>query len=147
MSVQSISRDRRYGPATIVASAIVAALVVPTVSQAAANPPAALVKTRAAFAAAVKARDVGAVEALTSFPLKAAVHGQPPSVSRSAFPKFLKDNGYVELTECLSSGPLAPSKTGKRVADVWRIECDGNIFYFALENGAWRHSEYENINE
>ena len=61
-------------------------------------PPAALAKARLAFASAVAAKDLPAVSAVTTFPLKVAATGQPPSVAQSAFPKFVQKNGYCWKT-------------------------------------------------
>jgi hypothetical protein len=110
-------------------------------------PPAALAKARLAFASAVAAKDLPAVSAVTTFPLKVAATGQPPSVAQSAFPKFVQKNGYVENAACLRSGPLERADAHDHGANVWLVNCDGNVFYFALAKGAWRHSGYENINE
>jgi hypothetical protein len=126
-------------------------LVVAVFSSAAAYgaeaPPAALAKVRLAFASAVAAKDLPAVSAVTTFPLKVTATGQPSSVARSAFPKFAQKNGYLENAGCLRSGVLERADAHDYGANVWLVNCDGNVFYFALANGAWRHSGYENINE
>ena len=118
--------------------------VAPTAALGVEKPPAALIKARAAFAAAVGAKNFPAVATLTDFPLEVAVYRLPPTISRSAFPGFIKANGYEAMADCLASAPLEPAKPKN---GVWLIDCHGNLFYFALHNGAWRHSKYENINE
>lgn len=127
--------------------AISATFIAGTAVARAEKPPADLEKIRAAFAAAVAAKDLQAVEALTSFPLKIVVEGDPPTVSLTAFPKVFRQNGYADSANCLKSAPLERAETKEGGARPWRINCGGNLFYFALKNGQWRHSEYENINE
>ena len=110
-------------------------------------PPLALAKARIAFASALAAKDLSAAAAATIFPLKVAAMGLPPTVSRSAFPKFMQRNGYEENAGCIKSEPLERADSHEHGANVWLVNCNGNIFYFALATGAWRHSGYENINE
>jgi hypothetical protein len=116
-------------------------LVAPSLAYAEA-PPEALVKTRAAFAAAVEAKDAKTAAELTIFPLKNTVVSAPPTISRAGFAKQFKM--YVEMKDCLKTAALeAPVKGAKS----WAINCNGDIFHFALINGRCLHSEYENITE
>jgi hypothetical protein len=108
-------------------------------------PPAALVQARAAFAAAVAAKDVKAAEKLTNFPLKNTVFQAPPTISQAAFPKQMKL--YAEMKDCLKTAPLELPSSGGGAPKSWTVDCDGNLFHFALKNGRWLHDEYENINE
>jgi hypothetical protein len=142
------AKSNPHGP---VLGALLGCLAIAALSLVAAHgaeaPPPALAKARLAFATAVAAKDLSAISAITTFPLKAAVTGQPSSVARTAFAKFAQKNGYAEGAGCLKSEPLERADTHEHGANVWLVNCNGNIFYFALANGVWRHSEYENINE
>ena len=126
---------------------LVAAALSSVAAYGAEAPPAALAKARLAFASAVAAKDLSAVSAVTTFPLKVAATGQPATRSAGAFPKFLQKNGYVENADCLRSGALERADAHEHGVNVWLVNCDGNVFYFALANGEWRHSGYENVNE
>ena len=106
--------------------------------------PEALVKARAAFAAAVAAKDVKAAADLTYFPLKNTVYSAPPTISQPGFAKQFTI--YVEMKDCLKSEPLEAVAASKGQKS-WAINCNGNVFHFALISGRWLHSEYENINE
>ena len=128
-------------------SGLIVAALVSTAAYGAEAPPAALVTARIAFASALAAKDLSAAASATIFPLKVTVTGLPPTVSRSAFPKFLQRNGYEENAGCLKSDPLERADAREHGPDIWLVNCNGNIFYFSLAHGAWRHSGYENINE
>jgi hypothetical protein len=108
------------------------------------SPPEALVTARMAFAAAVAAKDVKAAAELTNFPLKNTVTAAPPTISKAGFAKQFKM--YGEMKDCLKTEPFESAAHGKS-AKSWTINCNGNVFHFALINGRWLHSEYENINE
>ncbi len=126
-------------------AAFVSALlfVLPSLAHAA-SPPEDLVKARAAFAAAVAANDVKAGAELTNFPLKNTVTSAPPTISQAGFAKQFKMCGLMK--DCLKGEPLESAAAGKGQKS-WAINCDGNVFHFALINGRWLHGEYENINE
>ena len=126
-------------------AALLSALLflLPCVAQAA-SPPEELVKTRTAFAAAVAANDLKAAVELTNFPLKNTVTSAPPTISKAGFAKQFKMYGLMK--DCLKSEPLESVAVGKGQKS-WAINCNGNVFHFALVNGRWLHSEYENINE
>jgi hypothetical protein len=126
-------------------SALVSALlfVLPSVAHAA-SPPEELVKARRAFATAIAANDLKAAADLTNFPLKNTVTSAPPTISKAGFAKQFKM--YGRMKECLNSEPLESVAAGNG-RKSWAINCNGNVFHFALINGHWLHSEYENINE
>ncbi len=107
------------------------------------GPPPPLATMRAAFAKAVAAKNIASVEALTSFPLKNVVENEPALIPQSAFAKSFSLNNYADMAGCLKTSPL--ERSPKRGA--WLVNCDGNMFYFGLHNGQWRHTEYENVNE
>jgi hypothetical protein len=107
------------------------------------SPPPALATMRAAFAKAVAAKDIALVEALASFPLTNEVEHEPATIARTDFSKAFSRNGYADMADCLKTSPLEAAPKGA----AWLVNCDGNIFYFALRNGQWRHTKYENINE
>jgi hypothetical protein len=109
------------------------------------KPPPDLVAARAAFAAAVAKNDMAATAALTSFPLKNVVYRGPKTVPEAKFGAQFKM--YRQLGECLKSGPLQPTPVKGGAPVVWTIDCDGNEISFALKDGRWLHSGYENINE
>jgi hypothetical protein len=117
--------------------------LLPSMAQAA-SPPEELVKARTAFAAAVVANDLKAAAGLTNFPLKNTVTAAPPTISKAGFAKQFKM--YEAMKDCLKREPLESVAAGKGQKS-WAINCNGNVFHFALVNGRWLHSEYENINE
>ena len=126
-------------------AALVSALLFVLSSEAhAASPPEELVKARTAFAAAVAANDLKAAAALTNFPLKNTVTAATPTISKAGFAQQFKVYGLMK--ECLKGEPLESVAAGNS-RKSWAINCNGNVFHFALINGHWLHSEYENINE
>lgn len=108
------------------------------------SPPDDLVKVRSAFAAAVAANDVKGAARLTRFPLKNTVTAAPRTVTRAGFARQFKM--YGEMKDCLKSEPFELASGDQKQAS-WVINCNGNIFHFALIDGRWLHNEYENINE
>ena len=123
-----------------------AAAVLSSTAWAAQAPPPDFAAFRAKFVAAVKAKDLKAVAALTAFPLANATYGEPDSLSESAFMKRSRDL-YAVFAGCLATQPATldpPPKNGER---SWAIDCDGQVFHFAQRGGAWRYVKQENINE
>jgi len=120
-------------------------LFVASFAAAAEAPPAALVEARSAFARAVAEKDVKAVEALTSFPLKNVVSSAPRTIPQSGFARQVEM--YEQMADCLKSSPLEYVPGGGGRAKSWIVNCNGNILYFALKQGRWLHTEYENVNE
>jgi hypothetical protein len=119
--------------------------IVATSAVGAQTPPADLVKARAAFAAAIAAKDVKAAESLTSFPLKNVVTSAPRTISQAGFARQFEI--YEQMADCLQSGPLEYVPGGGGRPKSWIVNCNGNIVYFALKQGRWLHDEYENVNE
>jgi hypothetical protein len=119
--------------------------IVATSALGAETAPADLVKARAAFAAAIAAKDVKAAEALTSFPLKNVVTSAPRTISQAGFARQFEI--YEQMADCLQSAPLEYVPGGGGRPKSWIVNCNGNIIYFALKQGRWLHNEYENVNE
>lgn len=120
----------------------------------AAKPPAELNTMRAAFAAALAAKDFKTAAKMASFPLATVVYQMPPSQSEKDFLKSKGgDAGYADADEqhCIAHDAAelqdAKSASDKRFANTWAVNCNGNIFYFAQRKGAWLYIGYENINE
>src|SRR4051794_20524836 len=88
-----------------------------------------------------------AVAKVTRFPLKITVYQQPVAVSAAGFKHHFKLNSYPELAGCLKKTPPQPAPARSAGLGEQEVDCDGNIFYFAREHGAWRHSGFENVNE
>ena len=114
-------------------------------SSAAEAPPQDLVQMRSGFAAAVAAKNIAALEALIRFPLENDVYGEPKSISRAAFAKHAIS--YWQMADCIKTAPLEHDVHEKPGTKSWLLNCNGNVFYFALDKGRWVHSEYQNINE
>jgi hypothetical protein len=108
-------------------------------------PPRDLVEMRSAFAAAAAAKNVAALQALSRFPLGNDVYSEPKSISRAAFAKHAVF--YKEMADCIKTAPLERDVHAKAGTGSWLLNCNGNVFYFALDKGRWVHSEYQNINE
>ncbi len=108
--------------------------------------PAELVKTRAAFAAAVAGNNEKAAAELSAFPLVNRVYQDKPVIPRSEFGRFLRT--YRALGKCLKSDPLTREKNQKgKATGNWLLDCDGNYVLFGQKNGRWMHIGYENVNE
>ena len=90
---------------------------------------------------------VASMAKVTRFPLKNEVYQQPGAISPSGFKHHFQLNGYPTLAACLKATP--PQRATNRSADLgeWEVDCDGNIFHFARDGDAWRHSGFENVNE
>ena len=129
----------------LICAALGVLLLATTSSPAAEAPPAALVDVRNAFARAVAAKDVKAAEALTSFPLKNVVTSAPRTIAQAGFARQFEI--YEQLADCLKDTPLEYVPGGGGRSKSWIVNCNGNILYFALKQGRWLHSEYENVNE
>lgn len=120
-------------------------LMPPSGSGAAEAPPKDLVQTRTAFAAAVAAKNVAALEALTRFPLDNDVYGEAKSISRAAFAKHVVV--YEQMADCIKTAPLERDVHAKAGIKSWLLNCNGNFLYFAFNKGRWVHNEYQNVNE
>ena len=108
--------------------------------------PAALVKARAAFAAAVAANNEKAAAELSAFPLLNRVHQEKPAIPRSEFRRLFKT--YREFGKCLNADRLEPETTPQdKKTGNWLVNCDGNFVLFGQKNGRWLHIGYENVNE
>jgi hypothetical protein len=126
----------------LVAGVACLALVQDALAQSA---PADLVKTRAAFAAAVAANDEKAAADLSAFPLINRVYQGKPAIPRAEFRELFKT--YRELRQCLKSDRLEPEKAGEKKTGNWLVECNGNLVIFGQKSGRWLHIGYENVNE
>lgn len=120
---------------------------------AAITPPPQLDSVRKALAAAVAARDIKAVAALTNFPLAFSGYEAPDSVSQA---DFLSDKnnfngmffeGDAHIVGCLRTGKLEFEAKPTFAGSPWVIDCDGNEYYFGQRGGKWLFTGYENINE
>ena len=111
------------------------------------GPPHALVEARAAFAKALAARDVKALEGLAHFPLANAVQGEPPTIPAAKFAAQVKS--YWREAGCLKAQPLERAAKDQRDRGEWLVACDGgnNIFYFKNYDGRWLHGAFENVGE
>lgn len=121
---------------------------------AAAKPPAALEQARAAFAAAVAAKDRAAVAKLTRFPLAVEGYGMRPTLTEAEFRRDkahfqgLFFDGDAELVKCLKTQPFAWQADAKQFgARLWLLDCNGNEYFFGERGGAYAFAAYQNINE
>ena len=48
-----------------------------------------------------------------------------------------------------TSRPPPPARAASHSIKLgeWEVDCNGNIFHFARDGSAWRHSGFENVNE
>jgi hypothetical protein len=123
-------RKHRRANEILMRAGIIAALLAPGHLGAAERPPEALQEMRAKFAAAVAADDLRATMALTHFPLKNEAYQNSPWISRAAFPKRFRQQGYLELAHCLKSAPLEVDLKAKPRSGSWFVNCNGNVFHF-----------------
>lgn len=117
-------------------------------------PPPELEALRKELAAAVKAKDLKAIVALSSFPLAFSGYEAPEQITEA---DFLSDKdqfnglffeGDDQLVACLADGPLEYQADNLEFPDSpWFIDCSGNEYYFSQIDGAWRFTAYMNINE
>lgn len=117
-------------------------------------PPPELNAARKALAAAVKAKDLKAIVALSRFPLAFSGYEAPDKISEV---DFLSDkdqfsglfyDGDDQLVTCLRTGALNYQAKDRDFPDSpWYIDCDGNEYYFGLVGGKWRFTSYMNVNE
>ena len=123
------------------------ALALASADARAADAPEALIKMRAAFAAAVAKNDLAAAKALTLFPLRNEVFNAPPKIDEKGFAKLFKI--YRSMADCVQSQALEPDvdPKGTTLRGRWDINCNGNVLHFGQKDGRWLHVEYENINE
>lgn len=119
-----------------------------------AKPPAALEQARAAFAAAVAARDRAAVAKLSRFPLAVEGYGMRPTLSEAEFRHDkahfhgLFFDGDAELVKCLKTQPFAWQADAKQFgARLWLLDCNGNEYFFGERGRTWAFAAYQNINE
>jgi hypothetical protein len=121
---------------------------------ASAAPPAGLQAVRTSFAAAVAARDLKRVVALSDFPVSIEMTGAPPKLSARQFltDKRNFDNLFgppdAGLVHCIGTAAAQRQDDAKSFGHgLWFVDCNGNEFYFALRRGHWVFAGYENINE
>jgi hypothetical protein len=121
------------------------ALVTARAAHAQEAPPKELVQLRAAFAAAVEARDIKALEGLSRFPLNNQAYGSPDKISRAEFTAYVFVNGYWDKAECLRTAPLERDVREGKDKALWFVACDGgkHAFHFAREGGRWVYSGFE----
>ncbi len=112
-------------------------------------PPPELAKVRAAFAAAVAAKDINAMAGLSRFPLTNQVYGSPDKISRVDFASSVVVNDYAEHAECLRKAPLERDVREDKVRASWFVACDhgNNVFHFVRVGGRWVYGGFENIGE
>ena len=129
----------------LAAIALSLAALLPVAAPAAEKPPPELAKVRAAFAVAVKAKDLAAIEALVAFPLANEVYQEPQTIAKAAFRKKLSE--YAELATCLAGEPLTPDADTAKTSKLWLVDCNGIEFFFGLRGGKWLHVKFGNVNE
>jgi hypothetical protein len=119
-------------------------------SAAAPGPPPELLKMRLAFAQAAAAGDAEAAARLSRFPLDNLVGHGDRTLSRAAFLKRFRGDftRHKDIVDCwLNDGLEMDFSNGKSNFRKWRLNCNGNIYSFALIDGHWSYTGYENINE
>jgi hypothetical protein len=116
--------------------------------------PAGLQAERTKFAAAVAARDMKRIVALSDFPISVEMYGGAPRITAS---QFLADKRTFSdlfgppdsgIVHCI--GTAAPERQDDVKSfghDFWLVDCNGNEYYFASRQGRWVFAGYENINE
>jgi hypothetical protein len=112
-------------------------------------PPPELAKLRSAFAAAVAAKDVKALAALSRFPLTNQVYQAPDKISRAGFVQSVIVNDYWEEAECLRKAPLERDVRDDRAKASWFVACDhgNNIFHFVRDGSRWAYGGFESVAE
>jgi hypothetical protein len=119
-----------------------------------ANTPAGLDTARKAFAAAVAARDLKGIVALSGFPIAVEMYGYAPTIGSK---QFLSDKRkFADLfgapdentVHCIAAGNMERQNDRKQFGfGSWSADCNGNEYFFTLRNGRWLFTGYENINE
>ena len=92
----------------------------------------------------------GAVDSMarvTRFPLRNRVFRQPERISAAGFKREVTLNAFADLAPCLKTTPAKPAQGRSAELGAFAVDCDGNIFYFAQDGGAWVFSGFENVNE
>ena len=135
----------RFSVAWLPAFTLMIAAILPIPSFAAGKPPPELVKVRAAFVAAVKAKDIAAMEAVVAFPLANDVYQEPQTISKEAFSG--KMSHYTALAGCLARQPLEADPDTAKTTKLWLVDCDGNEIFFGQRAGQWLHVKFANVNE
>jgi len=133
----------------IVFGATLCCVVTAASTWAADPPPPELETMRQAFAAAVGKQDVGAVAAMTNFPLAFSGYEHPDKVTESEFAgefEGLFFGGSPQLVSCLATVKLEPAQSDFPDSP-WAIYCDGNDYYFGQRDGKWLFTAYQNTNE
>ena len=109
---------------------------------------------RTVFAAAVAARDVKRIVALSDFPISVEMYGGAPRITAGQFlaDKRTFDNLFgppdAALVHCIAVA--APERQDDEKSfghGLWFVGCNGNEYYFALRHAHWVFAGYENINE
>ena len=136
-----------------VAVAALAALVATAAMAAAPPKPAGLDTARAAFVAALKAKNWTALGDLVSWPVAIEGYEAPSSITKAAYLKdhkkltnFLGDD--AETLKCI--GTAAATYQGDKTQfgfGSWNIDCNGNEYYFGVKGGKVLFTGYQNINE
>ena len=126
---------------------LLTALALGTTAAAAASPDPALTRFLSPFADMAAHGAADAMAKVTRFPLRNRVFHEPERIGAAGFKLYFAQNHFRDLADCLKRE--APKRVGARDADLgeWRVECDGNLFYFAKDPGGWRFSGFENVNE
>jgi hypothetical protein len=114
-----------------------------TAAQAQAAPPE-LVEFRKTWAAAMQKGDGAAVAALAVLPLQYEAYRSPKTQSRAALIREVEH--WSSLKGCLAREKITPVKGRSRLG-THTFNCDGHGFFFALRDGKWRLTGYENSNE
>jgi hypothetical protein len=119
-----------------------------------ANAPSGLDAARKAFAAAVAARDLKGIVALSGFPVAVEMYGYAPAIGSKQFlndkRKFSDLFGAPDAgtVQCIATGNLEQQNDRKQFEfGSWFADCNGNEYFFTQRNGRWLFTGYQNINE
>jgi hypothetical protein len=125
-----------------------------TVASGAPKAPAGLEAARTEFAAAVAARDVKRVVALSDFPLSVEMYGGAPQITAR---QFLADKRTFRdlfgspdagIVHCIGTAALERQDDANAFGHgFWFADCNGNEYFFTARQGHWLFVGYENINE
>jgi hypothetical protein len=109
---------------------------------------------RRVFSAAVSARDLKRIVALSTFPVAVEMYGHRPNIKAA---QFLRDKqNFTDLfgapdagtVKCIASGAAALQNDAKQFGfGSWFVDCNGNEYFFAQRSGQWLFTAYQNINE
>ena len=114
------------------------------------GPPEELLKMRGAFAAAVAAGVAEAAATLSRFPLDNQVGPGDRTLSRAAFLKRFNDEftKHKDIVYCWLNGNLEMEyKNGVSNFRKWHLDCNGNVYGFALIGEHWLYTGYKKVNE